>query len=192
MTGKRRTRKKAEEEVKPLMVSEASESLASSTTSSTTPTRRNVSGNITRTDRYKNISDGLIPYKFTPGAASNRSNIDVRDAVILCQKAYYNFAVFRNVIDLMTEFSATNLYFTGGSKKSRDFLDALFKKIDIQSFLDKFFREYYRSGNVFIHSASFRRIASFNACGNKTSPLVPSGEPSSAVVLDTASYRLIS
>jgi hypothetical protein len=51
----------------------------------------------------------------------------------------------------MTEFSATKVYFTGGSKKSRDFLEALFRKIDLQSFLDKFFREYYRSGNVFVH-----------------------------------------
>ncbi len=151
MTGKRRTRKKAEEEVKPLMVSEASESLASSTTSSTTPTRRNVSGNITRTDRYKNISDGLIPYKFTPGAASNRSNIDVRDAVILCQKAYYNFAAFRNVIDLMTEFSVSNLYFKGGTKKSRDFFSAFFRKLNVLGFQDRFFREYFRSGNVFIY-----------------------------------------
>ena len=68
MTGKRKSTRKAkvEEETKPLMVSEASESLASTSTSTTTPTRRNLAGNITRTDRYKNISDGLIPYKYTP------------------------------------------------------------------------------------------------------------------------------
>ena len=154
MTGKRKTARKAkvEEEIKPLMVSEASESLASSTTSTTTPTRRNASGTITRTDRYKNISDGLIPYKFTPGTgASNRSNIDVRDAVILCQKAYYNFAAFRNVIDLMTEFSISDVYFKGGTKKSRDFFSAFFRKLNILGFQDKFFREYFRSGNVFIY-----------------------------------------
>jgi len=154
MTGKRKSTRKAkvEEETKPLMVSEASESLASASTSTTTPTRRNLAGNITRTDRYKNISDGLIPYKFTPGTgASNRSNIDVRDAVILCQKAYYNFAAFRNVIDLMTEFSISNLYFKGGTKKSRDFFDAFFKKLNIIGFQDKFFREFFRSGNVFVY-----------------------------------------
>ena len=154
MTGKRKTARKAkvEEEVKPLMVSEASESLASSSTTTTTPTRRNASGSITRTDRYKNISDGLIPYKFTPGTgASNRSNIDVRDAVILCQKAYYNFAAFRNVIDLMTEFSISDVYFKGGTKKSREFFSAFFRKLNILGFQDRFFREYYRSGNVFIY-----------------------------------------
>ena len=151
MTGKRRT-KKAQEETKPLMVSEASESLASASTTTTTPTRRNLAGNITRTDRYKNISDGLIPYKYTPGVGqANRSNIDVRDAVILCQKAYYNFAAFRNVIDLMTEFSISNLYFKGGTKKSRNFFEAFFKKLNIIGFQDRFFREFFRSGNVFVY-----------------------------------------
>lgn len=150
MTGKRKSKKEEEQPV-PLMVSEASESRASAASTSTGPTRRNVAGNIPRTDRYKNISDGLIPYKFTPGVGGNRSNIDVRDAVILCQKAYYNFAAFRNVIDLMTEFSISDLYFKGGTKKARDFFRALFKRLNILGFQDRFFREYYRSGNVFVY-----------------------------------------
>ena len=120
------------------------------TVDQSTRTRRNVGGQIERTNRFENIDNGLVPFKYTKGV-KNKSSLNVRDAVVLCQKAYYNFAVFRNVIDLMTEFSSTNIYFTGGSKKSRDFLQALFKKIDMQSFLDKFFREYYRSGNCFIH-----------------------------------------
>ena len=120
------------------------------TTNQSTRTRRNVGGQVERTNRFENIENGLIPYKYSKGV-NNKSSLDVRDAVVLCQKAYYNFSVFRNVIDLMTEFSATKLYFTGGSKKSKNFLEALFKKIDMQSFLDRFFREYYRSGNVFIH-----------------------------------------
>lgn len=140
--------KKEESDIKPMMTSFAASPYT--TVDQSTRTRRNVGGQIERTNKFENIDNGLVPYKYTKGV-NNKSSLDVRDVVILCQKAYYNFAVFRNVIDLMTEFSATNLYFTGGSKKSRDFLDALFKKIDIQSFLDKFFREYYRSGNVFIH-----------------------------------------
>lgn len=120
------------------------------TTNQSSRTRRNVGGQIERTNRFENIDNGLIPFKYSKGV-NNKSSLNVKDAVVLCQKAYYNFSVFRNIIDLMTEFSSTNIYFTGGSKKSRDFLEALFKKIDMQSFLDKFFREYYRSGNVFIH-----------------------------------------
>lgn len=135
----------------PFMVSTASvyESKASSNGDST-KTRRNLSGNIIRTDRYKNIDDGLIPFKYSSGLKGS-SNINIRDAVILCQKCYYNFAIFRNTIDLMTEFSTSNIYFQGGSQKSRDFFNALFKKINMVDLQDKFFREYYRSGNVFIY-----------------------------------------
>ena len=139
------------DEISPLMVSEASNkthtSLASGSNDS--PIRRNISSTINRTDKYKNIEDGLIPFKYSSGI-KNSSNMDIRDAVILCQKAYYNFAIFRNTIDLMTEFSSSNIYFQGGSQKSRDFFDALFKKINIWDLQDKFFREYYRSGNVFL------------------------------------------
>ncbi len=136
----------------PLMVASASnnyESIASSQDSST-GTRRNAASTITRTDRYKNIDDGLIPFKYSLGI-KNSSNMNVRDAVILCQKAYYNFSIFRNTIDLMTEFSTSNIFFRNGSQKSRDFFSALFRKINVHELQDKFFREYYRSGNVFLY-----------------------------------------
>lgn len=135
----------------PFMVSTASiYETKASTNGDSTKTRRNLSGNIIRTDRYKNIDDGLIPFKYSTASKGN-SNINIRDAVILCQKCYYNFAIFRNTIDLMTEFSTSNIYFQNGSQKSRDFFHALFKKINIIDLQDKFFREYYRSGNVFIY-----------------------------------------
>lgn len=102
-----------------------------------------------RADKYANIDKGLIPFQFVGG--DKGCSVDVRDAVILCQKAYYNFPIFRNVIDLMTEFSVNKIYFKGGTKKSRDFFEALFNKINIWDLQDRFFREYYRSGNVFIY-----------------------------------------
>lgn len=115
-----------------------------------TRNRQNRAGSIERKDRYSNIDDGIIPFKYNAGI-SNDSSLDIRDTIVLCQKAYYNFSVFRNTIDLMTEFSMSNIYFTGGSSKSRDFFEALYKKININSLQSRFFREYYRSGNVFIH-----------------------------------------
>lgn len=139
-------------DIKPIMLSEASYQSKASAESDTNYTglRRNAAATITRTDRYKNIDDGLIPFRYSTGVKAN-SNMNIRDAVILCQKCYYNFAVFRNTIDLMTEFSCSDIYFKGGSQKSRDFFLALFKKINLFDFQDKFFREYYRSGNVFIY-----------------------------------------
>jgi len=134
--------------VGPFMISEGS--VNNYENSENTKLRRNASSVINRTDRYKNIDDGIIPFKYSGGIKGN-SNLNIRDAVILCQKCYYNFAIFRNTIDLMTEFSANNIYFQGGSQKSRDFFQALFRKINISELQDKFFREYYRSGNVFIY-----------------------------------------
>ena len=146
-----KSKKAKNNDIQPLMVAEASAGKMYETKATDdTRTRRNLSGNITRTERYKNIDDGLIPFKYSTGIKGS-SNINIRDAVILCQKCYYNFAIFRNTIDLMTEFSSSHIYFQGGSQKSRDFFSALFKKINISDLQDKFFREYYRSGNVFLY-----------------------------------------
>jgi len=137
-TGRKRRAKKASE---PLMAYGSAQSVTSN--------RRNLSSVIDRTDKFKNIDDGLVPFKTAKGYG--RSSISVRDAVILCQKCYYNFAIFRNIIDTMTEFSVSNVFFRGGSKKSREFFDAYFKKLGIWDLQDRFFREYYRSGNVFVY-----------------------------------------
>lgn len=146
---KNKSKNTKSQEIVPLMAS-ASTYESQARASTDTSVRRNASSTIIRTDRYKNIDDGLIPFRYSTGI-KNESNLNIRDAVILCQKAYYNFAIFRNTIDLMTEFSTSNIYFNGGSSKSRNFFEALFRKINITDIQDKFFREYYRSGNVFIY-----------------------------------------
>ena len=142
-------RPKKTTEVEPLMAG-MEESLAYVGAEKKTRSRRNISGTIERTNRFTNIENGLVPFNYSKGVAKY-SNMDVRDACVLCQKAYWNFAIFRNTIDLMTEFSIENIYFTGGTKKSKQFFNALFEKINIWALQDKFFREYFRSGNVFIH-----------------------------------------
>jgi hypothetical protein len=139
---KKTTETKARGEYQPFMVSEAS--------ANTPNVRRNIAGSIERTERFKNIEDGMVPFRTTSIYGAN-SSVDVRDAVILCQKCYYNFAIFRNVIDLMTEFSVNNIFYRGGSEKSCRFFEALFDKINIWDVQDRFFREYYRSGNVFVY-----------------------------------------
>ena len=169
--------------------------LMSSESVASTRSRRNASSTITRTDRYRNIDEGLIPFKFSAGANyKSKSDLDVRDAVELCQKAYYNFATFRNTIDLMTEFSVNSIYFKGGSKKSRSFFEAFFKKINLWSFQDKFFREYYRSGNVFLYrfdaklkSKDLRKISqTFGFSSSAASVSIPS----KYIILNPADVRL--
>ena len=139
---KRRPRPK---QITPLMA----EGAASGTTESTR-VRRNITSQIESVNRFANINDGLIPFK-NSSSMSSSSSVSVRDAVVLCQKAYYNFSTFRNIIDLMTEFSTGELHFKGGTKKTRLFFEAFFKKIGMRQFQDRWFREYYRSGNVFVY-----------------------------------------
>jgi len=121
-------------------------------TAAQTSTRSNVAGVIDRTNKYKNIEDGMTPFNnVSHGLASGTNAISVKESVELCQKTYWNFAIFRNIIDLMTEFSTGKIYFKDGTQKSRDFFKSYFKKINIWNLQDQFFREYFRSGNVFMY-----------------------------------------
>ena len=101
-------------------------------------------------NRFSNIDKGFLP-AYSSSKSTGSSCISPQEAIILCQKAYFNFSIVRNVIDVLTEFSCNDLHFRGGSKKTRDFFTALLSKNNIKGLQDKFFREYYRSGNVFIY-----------------------------------------
>ena len=179
-------KKKTEQGSEPLMAKH--ESIASSTR-----TRRNKAADIIRTDRFRNIENGMIPFKYSRGV-SNNSNIEVRDTIILCQKAYYNFSVFRNTIDLMTEFSVSDLYYTGGSRKSREFFETLFKRINIDDLQSRFFREYYRSGNVFIYRFNAKMAKSDALKLNQTFGLAQAAEeleiPAKYIILNPSDIQL--
>jgi hypothetical protein len=179
-------RKKTEQGAEPLMAMHEAKAAQ-------TRTRRNAAGDIPRTDRFRNIDNGMIPFKYSHGV-SNNSNIDVRDTIILCQKAYYNFSVFRNTIDLMTEFSISDLYYTGGSRKSREFFDTLFKKMNIDDLQSRFFREYYRSGNVFMYRFNAKMDKSDAFKINQTFGLSQASEeleiPSKYIILNPSDIQL--
>jgi len=116
-----------------------------------TSVRRNRASTISRTDKYKNIEGGVIPFIYGGGYGKYTSNISIKDTIILCQKAYYNFSIFRNTIDLMTEFSCSPIYFTGGNEQSRKFFQAWGDRVNLWRLQDMFFREFFRSGNVFLY-----------------------------------------
>ena len=119
-----------------------------------TSVRRNRASTISRTDKYKNIEGGVIPFIYGGGYGKYTSNISIKDTIILCQKAYYNFSIFRNTIDLMTEFSCSPIYFTGGNEQSRKFFQAWGDRVNLWRLQDMFFREFFRSGNVFLYKLS--------------------------------------
>ena len=96
-------------------------------------------------NRFQNIKDGLLPFEYSKDCVS------VREAIELCQKAYFNVASFRSTIDLLSEFADSDIYLKGGSQKSKNFINAWFKRIKIHNLKAQYFREYYRSGNVFFY-----------------------------------------
>lgn len=169
---------------------------------SSTSVRRNAASTIERTDKFKNIDDGMVPFRHSSSSYGNSTNgMDIRDAVILCQKCYYNFSLFRNIIDLMTEFSVSDLYYRGGSKQSRDFFKALWNKVNMWDLQDKFFREWYRSGNVFLYRfdadiqpSDVKKITQiFGEDGIQTEvPIEKMKIPARYVVLNPADIQMLS
>lgn len=118
-------------------------SSASSTDS--TGQRVNAAALVGNPDRFACIRAGLLPYRYS------RDCVDVRDAIGLCQKAHANVAVFRNAISLMAEMANSDIFFEGGTKKSRDLFSAWAKRIKLGKIGDQYFLEFYRSSNVFIY-----------------------------------------
>lgn len=135
----------------PFYVAEASVSLGNAQSymrtsgESRSGSRKNRAAFVRTHDRFSSIRNGLLPYSYA------MDGVNVREAIELCQKAYANVAVFRNSIDIMSEFANTDIYLEGGSQKSRNFFDQWFNKIKLWNLKDQYFREYYRSGNIFLY-----------------------------------------
>ena len=123
-------------------------------------------------NKYANIAEAGLPYAYKD------SYVTPRESILLCQKAYANIAIFRNAIDVMAEFSNSDLYLDGGSEKSRSFVEKWMEKIQIWKVKDQYFREYYRSGNVFMYkldgkfsSEDFIKLNQIYGAEGKSAPL---------------------
>lgn len=132
---------------------DVSKASRTSSSSSSTKSRMPANGTDSNIRRYAILSQGLLPFDFS------KDGVDVRDAILLCQKAYANVAIVRNTIDIATEFANTDIYLEGGTERSREFFSKWFKKIKLWKMKDQYFREYYRSGNIFY----YRIDGKFNA-----------------------------
>ena len=96
-------------------------------------------------NKFSQIRAGLLPYEISS------DGINVRESIELCQKAYANVPIFRNTIDMMSEFANAEIYLEGGNATSRNFFEKLLDRIKIWDLKDQYFREYYRSGNIFLY-----------------------------------------
>tara|TARA_B100000427_G_scaffold328352_1_gene341250 strand:- start:961 stop:3012 length:2052 start_codon:yes stop_codon:yes gene_type:complete len=107
--------------------------------------RKNKIHKSVKKEKHGNIESGLLPYEV------GEDGVSAQDSIELCQKAYANVAVFRNAIDIMAEFANSNLYLEGGVAKSVDFIYKWFDRVKMSNLKDQYFREYYRSGNIFLY-----------------------------------------
>lgn len=98
-------------------------------------------------DRYPNIRSGLVPYTMNEGGYYG-----VAEAIQLVYSAYFSFALLRNAISLVTDFSVAPLHVKTTNARVKAFIEEWFSAIGLNAFMQQFFLEYYRSGNVFIYT----------------------------------------
>ena len=124
----------------PKFISESARDLRNRGTSTFQSPLSGLSGEI------ENINKGVSPF-----SRDNSGTLSAQQAIVLCHKAYWNVAIFRNTIDIQTEFANSKLSFRGKNKRSIKFFNEWYKKINGWSLSERFFREWFRSGNVFIY-----------------------------------------
>lgn len=118
-----------------------------------TRSRKNFIHSSSKKNRFENIRQGMLPYNVSA------DGVNVRDAIELCQKAYANVPIFRNAIDIMAELANSPIYIEGGNESSKNFIEKWFSKINLWGLKDQYFREYYRSGNIFLYRIDGRFTA---------------------------------
>jgi len=109
-----------------------------------TTTRKNYVSTNELEDRYACLNAMSLPY-FEEGG-----RISISDTIYLCQKVYANIGIFRNTVDIMTEFGASPIYLEGGNEASKTFVENWLKKINEPKLTEEITREWYLTGNVFV------------------------------------------
>jgi hypothetical protein len=78
----------------------------------------------------------------------------------------------------MTDFTCSSIYFTGGNSQSLKFFKAWGERVNLWKLQDMFFREFFRSGNVFLYklNAEFSKddmmlISEITAAENQDIPI---------------------
>lgn len=97
---------------------------------------------------YSNIRSCSLPFSIN----GTGKYIEIKTALEIVNKAYACIGVVRNTIDVMAEIANDDLFLEGGNSASKSFFEAWLNVIDIQNIKEQFFREKYKSGNVFFFS----------------------------------------
>lgn len=110
--------------------------------------RDGVAPSVIDINRYRNIRQGIVPVSEIEG------NYSVFGAIDLVYRAYFNFALLRNAISMLTDFSVGTIHVKTTNKRVKTFIEAWLEAIGINDLQAKAFLEYYRSGNVWFYKFS--------------------------------------
>lgn len=102
-------------------------------------------------DAFQNIRAMQLPYA---SYGDNRDYYGVKDAIELCNRAYSGVPALRNAIEIAVEFSSQPLYLKTENQTVKTFFQEWFHAVEMNKLKEQFFREYYRSGNVFLYKFS--------------------------------------
>lgn len=81
-------------------------------------------------------------------------NYSVFGAISLTYQAYFNFALLRNAISMLTDFSTSPIHVKTTNKRVKTFIEAWLEAINVNNLQQNFFTEYYRGGNVWLYKFS--------------------------------------
>ena len=113
--------------------------------SSHTQTMDNWSPVINANNLYPNLRAGIMPFSAEGGYWT------MQIPITLATLAYFNIPLVRNTINLLQDFSISNLKITTENKTVEAFFTKWFESILLPGFMSQWFLEYYRSGNIFIY-----------------------------------------
>lgn len=97
-------------------------------------------------DGFPNIRSGIMPYSM-----NGHGYYGISDVINLCYTAYYNFALLRNCIKLLRDFSVSQVHVKSSNITVKTFVETWMETVGMNQFMMQFFLEYYRSGNVFTY-----------------------------------------
>lgn len=94
---------------------------------------------------YSNIDRYALPFEYEGGV------VGARTIILQCQKAYFHIAILRNTVELMSDFANNEIWLEGGGTPARNLIKKWFKTVNLEALKSQYFREFYRSGNVFLY-----------------------------------------
>jgi hypothetical protein len=97
---------------------------------------------------FPNIRAGVVPISMTEG------NYTVMGAISLVYAAYYNFALLRNAINMLVDFSVSSIHVKTSNARVKTFIETWLDAVKINEFQQQFYTEFYRGGNVWIYKFS--------------------------------------